>query len=49
MDSPLIAGANYRRIPLTNSVALDVIADTRQSSQQRPSRSTRTSGWWTRQ
>ena len=28
MDSPLIAGANYRRIPLTNSVALDVMADT---------------------
>jgi predicted metalloprotease with PDZ domain len=28
MDSPLIAGAHYRRIPLTNDVALDVIADT---------------------
>ena len=25
MDSPLIAGAHYRRIPLTNDVALDVI------------------------
>ncbi|MEO7276490.1 MAG: peptidase M61 [Sphingomicrobium sp.] len=28
VDSPLIAGAHYRRIPLTNDVALDVIADT---------------------
>ncbi len=28
MDSPLIAGAHYRRIPLTQDVALDVIADT---------------------
>jgi predicted metalloprotease with PDZ domain len=28
MDSPLIAGAHYRRIALTNDVALDVIADT---------------------
>ena len=28
VDSPLIAGAHYRRIPLTNDVAIDVIADT---------------------
>ena len=28
MDSPLIAGAHYRRIPLTPDVAIDVIADT---------------------
>ena len=28
LDSPMIAGAHYRRIPLTNDVALDVIADT---------------------
>jgi predicted metalloprotease with PDZ domain len=28
MDSPLIAGAHYRRIPLTPDVTLDVIADT---------------------
>ena len=28
MDSPLIAGAHYRRIPLTNDVTLDVIGDT---------------------
>ncbi|MGZ2412315.1 putative metalloprotease with PDZ domain [Sphingomonas sp. F9_3S_D5_B_2] len=28
MDSPLIAGAHYRRIPLSDRVALDVIADT---------------------
>lgn len=28
MDSPLIAGAHYRRFPLTDRVALDVIADT---------------------
>jgi predicted metalloprotease with PDZ domain len=27
MDSPLIAGAHYRRIPLTKDVAIDVIAD----------------------
>jgi predicted metalloprotease with PDZ domain len=27
MDSPLIAGAHYRRIPLTEQVAIDVIAD----------------------
>src|SRR4051794_35824453 len=27
IDSPLIAGAHYRRIPLTNDVAIDVIAD----------------------
>jgi predicted metalloprotease with PDZ domain len=27
MDSPLIAGAHYRRIPLTDDVAIDVIAD----------------------
>ena len=27
VDSPLIAGAHYRRIPLTSDVALDVIAD----------------------
>ena len=27
MDSPLIAGAHYRQIPLTNDVAIDVIAD----------------------
>ena len=27
MDSPLIAGAHYRRIPLSPDVALDVIAD----------------------
>jgi predicted metalloprotease with PDZ domain len=28
MDSPLIAGAHYRRIPLSDDVAIDVIADT---------------------
>jgi predicted metalloprotease with PDZ domain len=28
MDSPLIAGPHYRRIPLTKDVAIDVIADT---------------------
>ena len=28
MDSPLIAGAHYRKIPLTDDVTLDVIADT---------------------
>ncbi|MFL6829866.1 MAG: M61 family metallopeptidase [Sphingomicrobium sp.] len=28
MDSPLIAGAYYRRIPLTRDVAVDAIADT---------------------
>ena len=28
VDSPLIAGAHYRRIPLSNDVSLDVIADT---------------------
>ena len=28
VDSPLIAGAHYRRIPLTKDVAIDVIADT---------------------
>ena len=28
MDSPLIAGAHYRKIPLTADVTLDVIADT---------------------
>ena len=28
VDSPLIAGPNYRRIPLSNDVALDVIGDT---------------------
>jgi predicted metalloprotease with PDZ domain len=27
MDSPLIAGAHYRRIPLSDDVAIDVIAD----------------------
>ena len=27
VDSPLIAGEHYRRIPLTNDVAIDVIAD----------------------
>ena len=27
VDSPLIAGAHYRRIPLSNDVAIDVIAD----------------------
>ena len=30
VDSPLIAGAHYRRIPLTNDVAIDVIADNEQ-------------------
>ncbi|WP_114227591.1 MULTISPECIES: M61 family metallopeptidase [Sphingomonas] len=28
MDSPLIAGRNYRNIPLTNDVSIDVIGDT---------------------
>jgi predicted metalloprotease with PDZ domain len=28
MDSPLIAGAHYRRISLSDDVAIDVIADT---------------------
>ena len=28
LDSPMIAGAHYRRIPLTSDVAIDVIADT---------------------
>ena len=28
VDSPLIAGAHYRQIPLSNDVVLDVIADT---------------------
>jgi predicted metalloprotease with PDZ domain len=28
VDSPLIAGAHYRRIPLSDDVAIDVIADT---------------------
>ena len=30
VDSPLIAGEHYRRIPLTNDVAIDVIADNEQ-------------------
>jgi predicted metalloprotease with PDZ domain len=28
LDSPMIAGAHYRRIPLSNDVSLDVVADT---------------------
>src|SRR5437763_4826485 len=36
MDSPLIAGAHYRRIPLTNDVALDVIADNEEELAAKP-------------
>jgi len=36
MDSPLIAGANYRRIPLSPDVALDVIADNEQELAAKP-------------
>jgi predicted metalloprotease with PDZ domain len=36
MDSPLIAGAHYRRIELTPDVALDVIADNEQELAVKP-------------
>src|SRR5437868_4627606 len=36
MDSPLIAGAHYRRIPLSPDVSLDVIADTEQELAAKP-------------
>ena len=36
MDSPLIAGAHYRRIPLTNDVAIDVIADNNEELAAKP-------------
>ncbi|MEO8455288.1 MAG: peptidase M61 [Sphingomicrobium sp.] len=36
MDSPLIAGAHYRRIPLSNDVALDVIADNEEELAAKP-------------
>jgi len=36
MDSPLIAGAHYRRIPLTNDVAIDVIADNEEELAAKP-------------
>src|SRR3954453_18715915 len=36
MDSPLIAGAHYRRLPLTNDVALDVIADNEEELAAKP-------------
>jgi predicted metalloprotease with PDZ domain len=37
MDSPLIAGAHYRRIPLTSDVAIDVIADNEEELAAKPS------------
>ena len=36
MDSPLIAGAHYRRIQLTDDVAIDVIADTQEELAAKP-------------
>ena len=36
MDSPLIAGAHYRRIPLSRDVSLDVIADNEQELAAKP-------------
>src|SRR3954451_5414764 len=36
MDSPLIAGAHYRRIPLSPDVALDVIADNEEELAAKP-------------
>jgi predicted metalloprotease with PDZ domain len=36
MDSPLIAGAHYRRIPVSPDVALDVIADSEQELAAKP-------------
>ena len=36
MDSPLIAGAHYRRIPLSPDVTLDVIADNEQELAAKP-------------
>jgi predicted metalloprotease with PDZ domain len=36
LDSPLIAGAHYRRIPLTPDVALDVIADNAEELAAKP-------------
>jgi predicted metalloprotease with PDZ domain len=36
IDSPLIAGAHYRRIPLTNDVAIDVIADNEEELAAKP-------------
>ena len=36
VDSPLIAGAHYRRIPLTDDVAIDVIADNAEELAAKP-------------
>ena len=36
MDSPLIAGAHYRRMPLSSDVALDVIADNEEELGAKP-------------
>jgi predicted metalloprotease with PDZ domain len=36
LDSPLIAGAHYRRIPLTADVAIDVIADNEEELAAKP-------------
>src|SRR4051794_19958319 len=36
MDSPLIAGAHYWRIPLTNDVTIDVIADNEEELAAKP-------------
>ncbi|HEX6604527.1 MAG TPA: peptidase M61 [Sphingomicrobium sp.] len=36
VDSPLIAGAHYRRIPLTEDVAIDVIADNAEELAAKP-------------
>jgi predicted metalloprotease with PDZ domain len=36
MDSPLIAGAHYRRIPLSPDVTLDVIADNEKELETKP-------------
>ena len=36
VDSPLIAGAHYRRIPLSDDVAIDVIADTEEDLAAKP-------------
>ena len=48
MDSPLIAGAHYRRFPLSPDVALDVIADNEQELAAKPEQIAATSGWSTR-
>jgi predicted metalloprotease with PDZ domain len=36
MDSPMIAGSHYRRIPLSNDVAIDVIADNEEELAAKP-------------